>query len=139
MLAKDIAERTGVPGPYLSKIMHALGKANLIRTKRGYKGGFVLTRPAREIAVLDVVQAVDGESALGGCLLGLTACADDRACPAHAFWKVQRAKIQARLAKLSLRDIATFERHRITPYAHSTRTAETSRSRSRKPAPVKRR
>ena len=119
LLAKDIATRAGVPRPYLSKILHALGKAKLIRTKRGYRGGFVLARPARDIAVLDVVRAVDGDAWLGRCLLGMESCADDRACPTHAFWKTERAKIQARLARISLKDVADFERQRDTPYAYA--------------------
>ena len=123
MLAKDIAARTGVPRQYLSTILHALGKAGLVLTKRGYKGGFVLTRPASDISVLDVVLAVDGDAWLGKCLLGLEVCADDRACPTHAFWKVERAKIQARLARITLKDVADFERRRDAPYAYRPQRA----------------
>lgn len=111
-LAKQIAARTRVPHPYLSKILHALAKGRLIRAKRGYQGGFMLARSARKLTVLDVVLAVDGDQWLGSCLLGFEACSDKRSCPAHAFWKPERARIRAYLAQLSLLDVAAFQRDR---------------------------
>lgn len=112
MLARELAVRTGVPKPYLSKILHALARAQLIRAKRGYLGGFMLARPAEDITLLDIVDAVDGTAWAGRCLLGLAACSDERACPMHEFWKAERARIRERLARTSLRDVAQFEDRR---------------------------
>jgi Rrf2 family protein len=111
-LAKDIAADAEVPVPYLSKILNALVKAQLVRAKRGYRGGFVLGRPADQIRLLDVVQAVDGSAWMGRCLLGLEVCSDERACPTHEFWKVERARIAECLASLTLEDVAAFEKAR---------------------------
>lgn len=112
VLAQVIAERTGVPKAYLSKILHALARAQLIQAKRGYRGGFKLARPAHEISLLDVVEAVDGVAWGGRCLLGLEVCSDERACPTHEFWKRARAQIRERLEQVSLRDVAAFEQLR---------------------------
>ena len=46
---RDIAERTGLPQPYLEQILLALKGAGLVRSKRGVGGGYVLNRPAEEI------------------------------------------------------------------------------------------
>jgi len=110
VLAKDIVKCTSVPGPYLSQILHALSRAGLIETKRGYHGGYRLCRPASAISVLEVVEAVDGSECFGGCLLGLEECSDQRACPTHEFWKAEKARIRAHLANLSLSGVADYER-----------------------------
>lgn len=116
VLAKDIAGRVRVPGPYLSKILHALAKAGVIHAKRGYRGGFMLARPAHQVSIAEIVEAVEGVNWLGGCMLGWTECTEDRACPAHDLCKGERGKIRAYLEKLTLKDVAEFEiRHGAIP------------------------
>lgn len=117
---RDIVNCTGAPGPYLSQILHALRRAGLIETKRGYQGGYRLRRPASAISVLEVVEAVDGPKCFGGCLLGLDECTDQRACPTHAFWKAEKARIRAYLGKLSLSKVAAFERPALDCCASGT-------------------
>jgi Rrf2 family iron-sulfur cluster assembly transcriptional regulator len=62
---RDIAERTGLPQPYLEQILLALKGAGLVRSKRGVGGGYVLARPPAEITLGEVVSAVDGPSVVG--------------------------------------------------------------------------
>ena len=62
---RDIAERTGLPQPYLEQILLALKGAGLVRSKRGVGGGYVLARPPSEITLGEVVSAVDGPIAAG--------------------------------------------------------------------------
>src|SRR5207237_777773 len=57
---RDLAERTGLPQPYLEQILLALKGAGLVRSKRGVGGGYVLARPADEITLGQIVSAVDG-------------------------------------------------------------------------------
>ncbi|MCB0974132.1 MAG: Rrf2 family transcriptional regulator [Actinobacteria bacterium] len=57
---KEIAERTGLPQPYLEQILLAIKGAGLVRSKRGVGGGYVLARDPAEISVADVLAAVDG-------------------------------------------------------------------------------
>ena len=57
---RDIAERTGLPQPYLEQILLALKGAGLVRSKRGVGGGYVLARPPAEIRLGEIVSAVDG-------------------------------------------------------------------------------
>ena len=112
VLAKDIAACTGIPLPYLSKILHDLGETNLIEAKRGYRGGFRLKRSARTITLMEVAEAVEGKEWMPRCLLGLHACSDERACPSHSFWCEQRKRIESHLRETTLRDVAVFERQR---------------------------
>ena len=69
--AKDIAACTGVPLPYLSKLLHILATYGLVASKRGYQGGFHLVRPAEQISLLDIAEAVEGKNWCPKCLLGL--------------------------------------------------------------------
>ena len=112
VLAKDISRCTGVPLPYLSKMLHALGDSSLIEAKRGYRGGFRLARTANKITLLDIAEAVESKKWLPKCLLGLERCSDDRACPTHAFWSKERSRIETELRKRTLLDVALFERQR---------------------------
>ena len=57
---KEIAERTGLPQPYLEQILLAVKGAGLVRSKRGVGGGYVLARPPDEITLADILAAVDG-------------------------------------------------------------------------------
>jgi len=110
VLACDIARCTGVPLPYLSKLLHSLVRCGLVVAKRGYRGGFALARPPADISVLDIAEAVDGEQAVPRCLLGLAECSPERACPTHQFWQRERERIISELRRLTLAETARFER-----------------------------
>ncbi|MGI6457027.1 MAG: RrF2 family transcriptional regulator [bacterium] len=106
ILAREIAERTGIPKPYLSKLIYQMGDSGLIHTKRGYKGGLSLKRPAREITLLDIIKAVEGEVLEGRCILGLPECMDENPCPMHSFWLVESEKIREKLLSITLDQLA---------------------------------
>lgn len=73
MTTQAIAEKTRVPASYLSKVLQGLGRAELVESRRGLHGGFVLTRPLDELTVLDVINAVDPLKRIERCPLGLAA------------------------------------------------------------------
>ena len=60
VLAARVSKEYGIPLEYLLKILQQLVRANVLRSKRGPRGGFFLARPAEEITLLEVVEAVDG-------------------------------------------------------------------------------
>src|SRR4051812_23164315 len=62
---RDIAERTGLPQPYLEQILLALKGAGLVRSKRGVGGGYVLARDPSDITLAQIVSAVDGPIVVG--------------------------------------------------------------------------
>src|ERR1700738_2749556 len=62
---RDIAERTGLPQPYLEQILLALKGAGLVRSKRGVGGGYVLARSPDDITLGAIVSAVHGPLAVG--------------------------------------------------------------------------
>lgn len=118
LLIRDIADATGVPAPYLSKVAQRLVDLGILDSKRGYRGGIRLGVPAEELTILRIDQALDMGDNRPRCLLGGVECSDERACPVHQFWKSTRMQIQERLANLTLAEVAKFERGRsdFTPF-----------------------
>ncbi len=62
---RDLAERTGLPQPYLEQILLILKGVGLVRSKRGVGGGYVLARDAENITLAEIVAAVDGPIVAG--------------------------------------------------------------------------
>jgi Rrf2 family protein len=60
VLAARISKEYNIPLEYLLKILQQLVRANVLRSKRGPRGGFFLARPAENITLLQIVEAVDG-------------------------------------------------------------------------------
>ncbi len=58
---KELAERREIPDQFLEQLFSTLRRAGLLASHRGSKGGYTLARPASEITVLEVVQALDGK------------------------------------------------------------------------------
>ena len=60
VVASHISKQYNIPMLYLFKILGKLVTANILRSKRGVKGGFSLARPAKDITILEIIEAVDG-------------------------------------------------------------------------------
>lgn len=56
---KQIAAKTKVPGAYLAKVLQSMRRAGLVNSRRGVGGGVNLARPAGQISLLDVIDAVE--------------------------------------------------------------------------------
>ena len=129
ILVKQIAEAADMPPSYLSKIIHSLARKGLVMTQRGIGGGVTLGRPATAITLYDLCIAMDDPSVQARCMLGTAVCSDERACPAHKFWVVQRERHTEFLKKTTVADIAAFEQRRraqllgLTPRSTEARAA----------------
>jgi Rrf2 family transcriptional regulator, nitric oxide-sensitive transcriptional repressor len=100
----QIAGTTRVPAGYLSKVLQALGRANLVTSQRGLYGGFTLTRPPEEIRVLEVVNAVDPIQRIESCPLGLKSHGT-RLCALHKRIDTAIAHIQEAFAGSTIADL----------------------------------
>lgn len=58
--AKEIAELFQLPAAYAAKVMTQLGRANILSSGRGPRGGFMLAKPADAVSFLEIIEAVDG-------------------------------------------------------------------------------
>lgn len=109
---RDIAERTGLPQPYLEQILLALKGAGLVRSKRGVGGGYVLARTPEEITLGDIVSAVDGPITLGdfGQPHQNGACDHEGQCVLLAIWASIGEHMRRHLDAVTLADIALMAR-----------------------------
>ncbi len=76
--ARVIAERVGVPLPMLSNILNQLLNSGLISSQRGPQGGYALVRPANDISLAAMIDAIDGPIMLARCCQEEVAVDDDR-------------------------------------------------------------
>lgn len=109
---RDIAERTGLPQPYLEQILLALKGAGLVRSKRGVGGGYVLARPPAEVTLGAIVSAVDGPIALGdfGAPHQDGACDHEGQCVLLAVWSDVGEQMRRLLDSLTLADLVAMAR-----------------------------
>ncbi|MCX6028435.1 MAG: Rrf2 family transcriptional regulator [Chloroflexi bacterium] len=82
----EIAERRLIPKAFVRRVVTRLAAAGLIATTRGAEGGIVLARPAGEISLLEVVEAMEGPLALNACTVNPHTCPLVVACPVNKAW-----------------------------------------------------
>lgn len=109
---RDIAERTGLPQPYLEQILLALKGAGLVRSKRGVGGGYVLARAPEQILLSEILAAVDGPITLGdfGEPHEDGACDHEGQCVLLAIWKQAGEVMRHHLDGFTLASIAAVAR-----------------------------
>ncbi len=104
MTASHIAEGTRVPASYLSKVLQALGRAEIVRSQRGLHGGFILARSPDRLNVLEVINAVDPFKRIRACPLGVRAHGE-RLCPLHRRLDEAIALVECTLRAYTIRDL----------------------------------
>lgn len=104
---RDIAERTGLPQPYLEQILLALKGAGLVRSKRGVGGGYVLAREPQEITLSQIVSAVEGPIQAGdfGEPHKNGACDHEGQCVLLAVWADVGDTMRTYLESFTLADM----------------------------------
>ena len=124
VLIREIADAAGVPRQSLAKLLQSLRNQGLVRSTKGPGGGYRLARPAGEMGVAEVIEAVDGHIDLReSCVLGLDECSDVARCALHDAWMVFREKYDATIAGMSLLDASYALRRKQV--AHLAREAPT--------------
>lgn len=100
-----ISEQQDIPEDFLKKTLKLLVLAGLISTQRGVKGGIALARPAGEITLVDIIEAVEGNVALNVCLVPGHNCPNQPGCPvSRNLARAQQAMLNE-LRKESLEDM----------------------------------
>jgi Rrf2 family protein len=119
---RDIAERTGLPQPYLEQILLALKGAGLVRSKRGVGGGYVLAREPEEITLGQIVSAVDGPIVAGdfGEPHQNGACDHEGQCVLLAVWADVGDSMRRYLDSFTLADMVARARGGLTAPLPST-------------------
>ena len=81
-----IAEEQKIPPSFLAKIISQLSIAGLLHTSRGARGGVTLAREAKDITLLEVIEAIDGPIQLNECVGNNGSCSFEGDCPLRPVW-----------------------------------------------------
>ncbi len=103
--AADLAERTHIGLPTVSKLLKELQRAGLVNSVRGAHGGYQLARAAEEISAADIIDAVEGPVALTECASESGHCGIESTCVVGHSWQrinlsIRRALVDVRLTDL---------------------------------------
>ncbi|MFG0306143.1 MAG: RrF2 family transcriptional regulator [Phycisphaerales bacterium JB040] len=99
-----LAEMTKVPSNYLAKVLQSLAQAELIIGRRGVGGGYRLARPADQISMLDIVNAIDPIERIRTCPLELSTHGP-ALCPLHRALDGAASDLIKRFGSTTLHDL----------------------------------
>jgi Rrf2 family protein len=89
-----IAKELYLSSHFLTKILQELTKINLLESYKGPNGGVKLTKPAKDISLMEIVEAIDGTALFEECALGLEGCGHYYPCPLHYSWLEHREALK---------------------------------------------
>jgi Rrf2 family iron-sulfur cluster assembly transcriptional regulator len=102
--ARNIARALAVSEAHLAKVMGRLERAGLVTGLRGPAGGYRLARPAREIFLNQIFEAVEGKIEARPCLFGIPVC-DGSGCALGDYFGAVNRRVADKLARTRLSDI----------------------------------
>jgi len=100
----DISQRQGISLSYLEQLFSKLRKHGLVDSARGPGGGYRLSRPAKEVAVVQVITAVDEKVDAPRCG-GMANCQGEDRCLTHELWTDLSDQIYTFLSNITLGDL----------------------------------
>lgn len=104
---KDVAKEIDSPEPFTAKIMQILTKSGIIYSAKGVGGGFEVSKEAlKSIKLIQIVDAIDGNTIYKGCGIGLKECSEIHPCPVHNQFKKIRELLLAMLTNTTLEELA---------------------------------
>lgn len=106
----EIGRAQHIPVTFLAKIVAQLSAAGILRSKRGAHGGIALGRPADEISLLEIVEAIDGPLLLNECVADPTSCPLGERCPVQSVWCQAQAELVDRLGRTTFAQLAHTHR-----------------------------
>lgn len=103
---KEIAEKQNISFHFLGKTLQILTQRGLLVSYKGPHGGVSLAKPAKDITLAEIVEAIDGLDFLDQCVIGLGKCIDNQPCPLHFPWMKIKDEIIKMLTQTSLEYLA---------------------------------
>lgn len=130
--APELAEVVESTPGYIAQVMTPLVRHGWVRSESGPTGGYSLVVELTDVSVLDVIEAVEGPTNAGRCVLVDRPCAEQGTCALHVPWTRASAQLERELAATSVADVVRTSRNvQRRPNARS-RISTTSRSATRR-------
>jgi len=108
--ANTIGEAMGIPTGFLQQVLRELLGAGLVTSRSGPAGGFALARPADQVSVLQIVEAMEGPLRTSECALRGGPCHWDDVCALHRVWSAARGALCEQLDEATLAEVAADDR-----------------------------
>ncbi len=106
LVVRAIAEHQNLSKRYLDNIFATLRRRGMVRSVRGASGGYRLARPAADIRVDDVVEALEGDLLLVHCNREFDGCQRRGFCATEETWHRASAALRGALSETTLQDLA---------------------------------
>jgi Rrf2 family transcriptional regulator, iron-sulfur cluster assembly transcription factor len=106
LMLDQLVAGTDLPRDFLAKVFQKLVHGGVLKSAKGRGGGFSLARPAHEITLMQIVEAIDGQQVFDACVVGLERCNDLMPCPQHDLYKPIRQRLKDYLATTTLADLS---------------------------------
>jgi FeS assembly SUF system regulator len=101
----QIADETRLELPTVSKLLKALGHASLVESFRGVNGGYRLARPAADISLAEIVEALEGPIGMTECSVAEGQCDRESQCGVRGSWQQINSVLDHTLRAMSLADM----------------------------------
>lgn len=106
VMIDEVSREEDIPKSFLAKIFQSLARAGLVHSVRGTGGGFALARPASQITVLEIIEAIEGPIALQRCLEEKPDCHHMAGCALCGLFAEAQDRLRETFARTSLEELA---------------------------------
>lgn len=104
---REISSKLEIPSPFLGKILQSLVKNKILFSTKGPNGGFYLARSAEDIALMDIIEIIDGNDIFDTCLVRTTRCSGESPCGVHDKVTSLRKELKMFFQQQTISDLAT--------------------------------
>jgi Rrf2 family transcriptional regulator, cysteine metabolism repressor len=111
---KDIAERQEISLNYLEHIVGPLITSGIVSSSRGIKGGIYLARSALDITLKEVVEVLEGSTALVECITRPQVCSRSGSCATQDVWSDISKAIEQVLVSTTLQDLVERQKNKVS-------------------------
>ena len=104
-MIREIANNQEISEKYISRLIIELRKAGMVKSIRGSKGGYRISREPKEITLLDVVEVMEGPVSIVDCVSARDCCPRIASCVTREIWTELNNQIREALQKITLQEI----------------------------------
>ncbi len=110
----EISEQQQVPEKFLAKIFQNLSKSGLVKSHRGVKGGFSLSKAADKMTVIEVLESIQGPYFIAKCLADEKTCKKSNNCSVRMLLKITQERILEVFKGHTIADLVAWEKELLS-------------------------
>jgi len=103
---RTIAMEVGSPEHFTAKVLQTMTRSDFLSAGKGRGGGFYFEDPNKELSVMEIIKAIDGEKFFSSCAFGFENCNCENPCPMHEEFKLIRDGFSEMVLKLTVQSMA---------------------------------